>query len=749
MSTVDELKNTISADASNLPVAATRSQAASEYPDSQWINVAEPLPGGKTATFDYTLVLHALRRHWLLAAVVGLIFATVACIFIYYLIGAKYESFAYLKVSGQEKQVLGTNNVQGSVEFEIYKNTQKQMMRNAQVLTAALGKDTTTKYHLDNIYPDPVGWLADQLKVTFPDKAEIMAVSLVSKDPKQAQALVSAVVDSYMERVVLAENKLREARLVTLDDIYEKSTTEVRNTRTELKRLAEQLGTSDEKGISLKQQIGQQQFAEYQRQHMTVKFQLEHATAERNAINAQIQHIKDMEISRIELDRFTRDDPMMRNIIEDLYYRTQDAKRNFIITSEKQNSAILRQQKQELDQLQSQFDERIEEVRAGVRTMKLQDIEKDQAKIEAEVASLIEQERGLAKEEEQKWNEVQKLSSSSVEMRMLQARIDQLEEMLKKIGDERDKLRVEQRAEARVTLVQPANLPITETGVALRYLSSALASLVAFCLPVGLIVAWDLRGRKVNSSKQVSRELGLPVMGSVPVIPARAVRRLSSQSTGSRNWQLRLTESIDGIAARFHRRSALDGTRVILVTSASGGEGKTTIATQLALSFARNGRRTALVDFDLRCPALDAVFGLSEETGICDVLRGDEELAQRILPTATDNLSVVTAGKWDRQALASLANGGAGRIIEELRKQYDFVVIDSSPILPVADTRFVSQHVDAVVLSVFRDVSQAPKVQAAGEILEAFGAQTIEVVITGSSDGQSDKDMGYQSRMSA
>jgi polysaccharide biosynthesis transport protein len=749
MSTVDELKNTISADASNLPVAAAHHQAAPDYSDGQWINVAEPLPGAKAASFDYTLVLHALRRHWLLAAVVGLVFATVAGFITYYWMGARYESFAYLKVSGQDKSFLGSNNVQGAVEFEIYKNTQKQMMKNPQVLTAALDKKEVKSFNIDKIESDPVGWLAGKLQITFPDKAEIMVVSLVSKDSKQAQALVNSVVDSYLDKFVGADKKTRADRLDALDRIYEESTREVRDARTELRRLADQFGTSDEKGISLKQQIGQQQFAEYQRQHMTVKFQLEHANAELNAINAQIQHIKDMEISRIELDRFTRDDPMMRNLIEDLYYRKQDAERNLFMTSAKQNSPILKQQQEELKQLQRQFDERIDEVRAGVRTMKLQEIEKDQAKAAAEVASLTQQERDLAQEEDLKRIEAVKLSSSSVEMRMLQAKIDQLDDMLKKIGDERDKLRVEQRAESRVTLIRGASEPKTETGVALRFLSSALASLVAFCLPVGLIVVWDLRGRKVNSSKQVSRELGLPVMGSVPVIPARAVRRLSSQSAGSRNWQLRLTESIDGIAARFHRRSALDGTRVILVTSASGGEGKTTIATQLALSFARNGRRTALVDFDLRRPALDAVFGLSEETGISDVLRGDEELAARIHPTATDNLSVVTAGKWDRQALASLANGGAGRIIEELRKQYDFVVIDSSPILPVADTRFVSQHVDAVVLSVFRDVSQAPKVQAAGEILEAFGVQTIEVVITGSSDGQSDKDMGYQSRMSA
>ena len=64
------------------------------------------------------------------------------------------------------------------------------------------------------------------------------------------------------------------------------------------------------------------------------------------------------------------------------------------------------------------------------------------------------------------------------------------------------------------------------------------------------------------------------------------------------------------------------------------------------------------------------------------------------------------AGRWDRQAMAALANGAAGPLFKQLRERYDFVIVDSCPVLPVADTRFVSQHADAVVLSVFRDVSE-------------------------------------------
>jgi Mrp family chromosome partitioning ATPase len=130
---------------------------------------------------------------------------------------------------------------------------------------------------------------------------------------------------------------------------------------------------------------------------------------------------------------------------------------------------------------------------------------------------------------------------------------------------------------------------------------------------------------------------------------------------------------------------------------------------------------------------------------VSEVVRGQSELSETIQATGTDNLSVITAGRWDRMALASLANGAVGPMFKELRTEFDFVIVDAAPILPVADTRFISQHVDSVILSIFRDVSQAPKVQAACEILEAFGVEHLEAVVTGSTESLRPKELGYES----
>ena len=317
------------------------------------------------------------------------------------------------------------------------------------------------------------------------------------------------------------------------------------------------------------------------------------------------------------------------------------------------------------------------------------------------------------------------------------------------LAAEREKLRVEVHSTPRITApfgrAEPPELPSNEL---VRIALTILAMLAGFCAPAVAVALWDARAKRINNADDVSRRLRLSVIGWMPLIPARVIRRLGSPSRRNRTWHMRLTESVDGIAARVLRKAETEQCRVIMVSSAAGGEGKTTLATQLAMSLARAGRRTVLVDFDLRRPAFDEVFGLPLEPGVCEVLR-QKDAVSAFVHQAADNLAVVTAGRWDRSALASLSNGAAAAMFKQLREDYDFVVVDTSPILPVADARFVSQHVDSVVLSVFRDISEAPKIEAACEILAAFGVNTLEAVVTGPNNNMYGRHMGYESMISA
>src|SRR5262249_53373297 len=101
-----------------------------------------------------------------------------------------------------------------------------------------------------------------------------------------------------------------------------------------------------------------------------------------------------------------------------------------------------------------------------------------------------------------------------------------------------------------------------------------------------------------------------------------------------------------------------------------------------------------------------------------------------ILPTNQDGLMVMPAGHWDREVIQSLARGGASGVLEKLKEEFDFVVVDSHPVLAANDSLLIGQSVDAVILSVLRDVSQTPRVYAATQRGEGLGIRVWGGVVT-------------------
>jgi capsular exopolysaccharide synthesis family protein len=172
-----------------------------------------------------------------------------------------------------------------------------------------------------------------------------------------------------------------------------------------------------------------------------------------------------------------------------------------------------------------------------------------------------------------------------------------------------------------------------------------------------------------------------------------------------------------------------------MVTSAVAGEGKTSLAAQLAASLARGGHRTLLIDGDLRNPAAHRAFALSLEPGLADCLRGQTEAKQLIRETPVGNLSILTAGRCDREAIQRLSRDGVRKALERLTAEHDFIVFDVCPVLPVADALLIGQNADAVVLAVLRNFSRLPLVYEAQRRLASLDIPMLGAVVLGESTG--------------
>jgi capsular exopolysaccharide synthesis family protein len=208
---------------------------------------------------------------------------------------------------------------------------------------------------------------------------------------------------------------------------------------------------------------------------------------------------------------------------------------------------------------------------------------------------------------------------------------------------------------------------------------------------------------------------------------------LLGRATGTQNihWQNRLTESVDGIRTTLLSAARFEGLSKVMVTSAVGGEGKTLLSCHLAVSLARAGCKTLLIDGDLRRPSVHKLFNMPLGQGLSELLRGEVEPDAVTNPGPLEGLSVITAGQSDSQAIQSLARGRIGELLQQFSESYEFVVIDSAPVLPVADAQLIGQHVDGVVVSVMRDVSRLPAVYAACERLGLLRIRILGAVVNG------------------
>ena len=260
-----------------------------------------------------------------------------------------------------------------------------------------------------------------------------------------------------------------------------------------------------------------------------------------------------------------------------------------------------------------------------------------------------------------------------------------------------------------------------------RMKMAGVAGIAAFGFVVCALGFLEFRSFRVASPTDVSQTLGLRLVGTVPAAPPGL-----RYGMGGNEWEGILNEAVDSARTLFLHSAGVQNLRRVMVSSAVGGEGKTSLSVRLAASLARAGRRTLLIDADIRNPSVHTHLGLTNGPGVSEILRGETMMAGCVLPTNTERLSVLPAGNGDRKAVEALAQDEFTRILGEAdHLGFDFVLIDACPILPVADALLVGRHVDGVLLSLLADVSQVDRVNAACQKLAAIDVPLLGAVVNG------------------
>lgn len=253
---------------------------------------------------------------------------------------------------------------------------------------------------------------------------------------------------------------------------------------------------------------------------------------------------------------------------------------------------------------------------------------------------------------------------------------------------------------------------------------------VGFGLIAGLVASTALvvlRARldpTVRTAEEAARLTGGPVIGSVPhdkVLQTRHIVDLLRSNAAA--------ESYRQVRTTMHYLHADDPPKVIMVTSASEAEGRTTTAVNLALSLAEAGRQVTLVDADLRNPTVSTYLGIGGEAGLSEVLDGTADLGEVLQPYGSAPLTVLPAGPGPANPGDLLASKNMTQTIEELRWKNDFVIIDASALLPVADASVLASMVDGVILCVRHGRTTKDELAESRDSLDLIGVRMVGVVL--------------------
>ena len=564
-----------------------------------------------------------------------------------------------------------------------------------------------------------VAYVRRNIRVEVGRRNEIVSVSFDSPYAVEAAQIVNDVVDAYMDSRSDHEQRSSAQVVKILQEDLERARVELSDKQEELQRFRTNempvgLGSDQGSGVVSRYQDLETRYAQSQigtmnaeaflagvealaedpvalRQYLTVRgyATMQVGTAgERASLEADLWAVQ---AQLEELDReLTADHPR-------------------IATLQRENERITAR----LQEMDGRF------VEAALAAARQQGSEAKE--YEAEVAGLLEEQR----------QEVRRFYAEAATYRTLQEDVMRLSDYLRTVEEEYKEIRRlvgEDVGQLRMEILETATVPQFPSyphKAKIMTLALALGLLVGG----GLAVLRDFMDQTIQSGDEISDVLGLPVLGVVPAMSRR-------QKVSMRGQKVHLLpESVEAEAFRTVRTAIFFGApreraRTMLVTSPAAGDGKSTVASNLAIAMAQAGESTILVDVDFRKPFQHVIFEVAHgEGGLGSVLVGQTKLGQAIHHTPVEGLALLPCGSRVSNPSETLSSDRFAAVLAHLTKVYDRVVIDAPPVTVVTDAQILGAISDLTILVLRAEKSTRKISQRAMGSLQNVGAHILGAVV--------------------
>jgi len=553
------------------------------------------------------------------------------------------------------------------------------------------------------------------LKVTHPPQTFLIYIQYRSPDPNLAAEVANEIAQSYIDHVF----RIRFESSQTLSAFMERQLEEL---RTKMERSNSALAAFERE---LNMIDPEERTSIISSRLMQLNTEFTQAQAERVKREAAFRALSQGSIEAATMSQHGQQ-------LQDLQKRQQDLREAFAKVKQHYgpNHPAYGAAKAELDQVSAALDANTASV---------------QRQIGLGFEEAVQREGLLDKELRSTKTEFDRMNASSFQYKTLKREADAdrklYEELVGKTKQATINAGFPSSAIRIADLARPAYAPVSPN---IR-VNVALALVFGLILAIGVALLADSLDATVRDPEVISARLGTEVLGMLPkvrgagatLVPAML---LESSSTGAALVKaadaaskpaLGYLESVKTLHASLMLADLDQRLRTVMITSAAPSEGKSTVATAIAISHASKGKRVLLIDGDLRRPSIADKLRIGSRQGLVDVCLKGTPWRDVVQPMADlPDLHVLTTGACNRRAIDPFAAVLAD-LLAEATQEYDLVVVDSPPLLGFPEPLHVASLVDGVLLVALSGITNRKALQLALNQLRRIGAQTLGVVMNG------------------
>jgi len=695
---------------------------------------------------------------WQLAVPAGLLLASGAGYLVWYFHVPMYESKVLIEISSNRPYIAFEKGIE-SRDQDRYVQTQIELLRSPVVLAPVLGRSEIALMYEFMNEVDPLKHLQKHLAIEQIGKSALYEVHYVSPSAQDAATIANEVVQEYLR--MQKQDETRRSKLVI--DILEKERLNRSNRVEQLRQRVVDLA----KAVTGRDPFGQGAVMDLDRALSPVASlyqSLNEVEINSEILRAELQALQD---SR----KMSRNQTQVSGLVEleisnQAEVRELEASRAEIeekIVAHTKNlpgqrfgglligDTELQRLQQQLAAAKATLEARKTRLRKELQGLRINELKAERQQLiatkELELNSLNTKRSLLAERFDKHVAELKAGGAQSAQLEFAKAELEREERVFELIASRKLSLQTELEAPERVSLRQSASVP----SVALEpipYKMLLIACLASLICPFAIALAGEMTVQRICDPEQLAKESLLPVLGEVARFPVRPVAAgLKALSSREQREMFIFAESIDSLRTNLMLTENLGGEgqpRVIAIASAASGEGKTSVATSLAVSIAGATKKpTLLIDADLRTSDVAKVLGVTARPGLAELFAGKASLSEAIHPSGQTNTYVLPAGEHRVNPHHVMHGSKIDELFDSLRAKFSTILVDTPPILGASESLIYAKASDLVVFCTLRNVSRAKRVRVAVERLQTTGANVVGTVLSGIPIGRNTYAYGY------